>query len=91
MATPTSVKSASGTVIVRVVAVVSQTLTNKTLTSPQINFSSNGVGDLIYRNGSGITDRLAIGSTDQILAVQAQITYSVTRKVYLWTCKSFVS
>jgi len=50
-----------------------QTLTNKTLTSPQINFSSNGVGDLIYRNGSGITDRLAIGSTDQILAVQGGV------------------
>lgn len=48
-----------------------QTLTNKTLTSPQINFGSDANGDLIYRNGSGVTARLPIGSTDQILAVQS--------------------
>lgn len=48
-----------------------QTLTNKTLTSPQINFGSDANGDLIYRNGSGVTTRLAIGTTDQILAVQS--------------------
>lgn len=46
-----------------------QTLTNKTLTSPQINFGSDANGDLIYRNGSGVTARLPIGSTDQILTV----------------------
>jgi len=50
-----------------------ETLTNKTLTSPQINFGSDANGDLIYRNGSGVTARLPIGSTDQILAVQAGV------------------
>lgn len=48
-----------------------ETLTNKTLTAPQINFGSDANGDLPYRNGSGVTSRLAIGSTDQILAVVA--------------------
>ncbi len=46
-----------------------QTLTNKTLTSPQVNFGSDATGDMIYRNGSGVTTRLPIGSTDQILTV----------------------
>ena len=50
-----------------------QTLTNKTLTSPQINFGSDATGDLIYRNGSGVTARLPIGTTDQILAVQSGV------------------
>lgn len=48
-----------------------ETLTNKTLTAPQINIGSDANGDLLYRNGSGVTSRLAIGSTDQILAVQS--------------------
>lgn len=48
-----------------------QTVSGLTLTSPQINFGSDANGDLIYRNGSGVTSRLAIGSTDQILAVQS--------------------
>lgn len=48
-----------------------ETLTNKTLTAPQINFGSDTNGDLIYRNGSGVTTRLPIGTTDQILAVQS--------------------
>ena len=48
-----------------------QTVSGLTLTSPQINFGSDANGDLIYRNGSGVTARLPIGSTDQILAVQA--------------------
>jgi len=48
-----------------------ETLTNKTLTAPQLNFGSDANGDMIYRNGSGVTARLAIGSTDQILAVQS--------------------
>lgn len=50
-----------------------ETLTNKTLTAPQINFGSDATGDLIYRNGSGVTSRLAIGTTDQILSVQAGV------------------
>lgn len=48
-----------------------ETLTNKTLTAPQINFGSDANGDIIIRNGSGVTTRLAIGTTDQILAVQS--------------------
>lgn len=48
-----------------------QTLTNKTLTSPQINFGSDARGDLMYRNGSGVTSRLPIGTNGQILATNA--------------------
>lgn len=48
-----------------------ETLTNKTLTSPQINFGTNATGDIIYRDGSGVTSRLAIGSASQILQVSA--------------------
>lgn len=55
-----------------------ETLINKTLTAPQINFGSDSNGDLIIRNGSGVTSRLAIGSTDQILAVQSGIPTWVT-------------
>lgn len=50
-----------------------QTLTNKTLTSPVVNVGSDVTGDIYYRNGSGAFTRLAIGSTDQILAVQSGI------------------
>lgn len=50
-----------------------ETLTNKTLTAPQINFGSDATGDLIYRTGAGVTARLPIGSTDQILAVQSGV------------------
>lgn len=48
-----------------------QTLTNKTLTAPQINMGSDASGDMIYRNGSGVTTRLALGTTGQILEAQA--------------------
>lgn len=44
-----------------------QTLTNKTLTSPQINFGSDARGDLITRNSGGTTVRLPIGTSGQIL------------------------
>lgn len=48
-----------------------QTLTNKTLTSPQINMSSNATGDMYYRNSGGTTVRLPIGTTGQILNADA--------------------
>lgn len=48
-----------------------QTLTNKTLTSPQINFGSDATGDLFYRNGGGVTARLPIGTSSQILQVSS--------------------
>lgn len=46
-----------------------ETLTNKTLTSPKINVGSDATGDTLYRDSNGNLARLAIGSTDQILTV----------------------
>jgi hypothetical protein len=48
-----------------------QTLTNKTLTSPQINFGSDAAGDMSFRNGSGVTARLPIGTSGQILSASS--------------------
>ena len=50
-----------------------ETLTNKTLTSPQINFGSDAIGDLAYRNGSSTTARLPIGTEAQIMAVSSGV------------------
>ena len=47
-----------------------QTLTNKTLTSPVINVGSDAQGDVYYRNGSGIFTRLAPGTSGQYLQTQ---------------------
>ena len=46
-----------------------QTLTNKTLTSPDINVGSDAEGDLYYRDSSGNLTRLGIGSEDYVLTV----------------------
>lgn len=46
-----------------------ETLTNKTLTSPVLNVGSDATGDIYYRNGSGVLTRLAIGTTGQVLNV----------------------
>jgi len=48
----------------------SETLTNKTLTSPVINVGSDAQGDLYYRNASGIFTRLAPGTSGQVLKTQ---------------------
>ncbi len=48
-----------------------QTLTNKTLTSPQVNFGSDARGDLIVRNSVGGTARFPIGTSGQILTSNA--------------------
>ena len=48
-----------------------QTLTNKILTSPQLNFGSDAAGDLIIRNGSGVTARLPAGTSGQILNIDS--------------------
>lgn len=48
-----------------------QTLTNKTLTAPQINFGSDVRGDLITRDSGGTTTRLPIGTSGQILSVSS--------------------
>lgn len=50
-----------------------QTLTNKTLTSPAINVTSDATGDIYYRNASGLFTRLPIGTTGQILKVVSGI------------------
>lgn len=50
-----------------------ETLTNKTLTSPVINVSSDATGDVYYRNSGGLFTRLGIGSTNQVLTVIAGI------------------
>src|SRR6185369_8048110 len=46
-----------------------QTLTNKTLTSPIINLGLDATGDIYYRNSLGQLVRLGIGSPTQILTV----------------------
>ena len=48
-----------------------QTLTNKTLTAPQINMGSDATGDTYYRTAGGAFARLPIGTTSQILNVDA--------------------
>lgn len=48
-----------------------QTLTNKTLTSPQINFGSDATGDIYYRTSGGVTARLPIGTAGQIIQVSS--------------------
>jgi hypothetical protein len=45
-----------------------QTLTNKTLSSPQINMGSDASGDVYYRNGSTFS-RLARGTNTQVLTI----------------------
>jgi|GEM_PF-7049532 len=50
-----------------------QTLTNKTLTSPKINVTSDATGDIYYRNSGGLFTRLAIGSTNNVLSVSGGI------------------
>lgn len=44
-----------------------QTLTNKTLTSPTVNLGSDATGDMYYRNSGGALTRLPIGTSGQIL------------------------
>lgn len=55
----------------------SQTLTNKTLTSPAINFGSDANGDIITRQ-SGAYARLGIGITGQVLTVAGGLPAWVT-------------
>lgn len=49
----------------------SETLTNKTLTSPVINVGSDTTADIYYRNSGGAFTRLPIGTANQILAVSS--------------------
>lgn len=44
-----------------------ETLTNKTLTSPVINVTSDATGDMYYRNSGGALTRLPAGTDGQII------------------------
>ncbi len=46
-----------------------QTLSNKTLSDPQINMGGDGTGDLYYRTAGGLFNRLPIGTANQLLKV----------------------
>ncbi len=48
-----------------------QTLTNKTLTSPAINMGGDATGDTYYRTAGGAFARLPIGTSGQILQTSA--------------------
>jgi hypothetical protein len=48
-----------------------ETLTNKTLTAPQINMGSDATGDMYYRTSGGAFARLPIGTSGQILQTSA--------------------
>lgn len=49
-----------------------QTLTNKTLTSPVINVGSDATGDIYYRN-AGVLTRLPIGTDNHILKINGTV------------------
>lgn len=57
------------TAVTGVEIAAAQTLTNKTLTAPAIDVGSDATGDIYYRTDGGLFQRLALGSTDQILKV----------------------
>lgn len=48
-----------------------QTLSNKTLTAPQIDMGGDATGDIYYRTSGGSFARLPIGSAGQIIQVSA--------------------
>lgn len=50
-----------------------QTLTNKTLTSPVINVGSDATGDIYYRSAGGVFTRLPAGTNGHVLTLAAGI------------------
>jgi hypothetical protein len=50
-----------------------QTLTNKTLTSPAINVGSDAEGDLYYRTSGGVFTRLPRGTNGQVLSLASGV------------------
>lgn len=48
-----------------------QTLTNKTLTSPVINTGADAAGDVYYRSAGGLFTRLPVGTNGQVLTLAA--------------------
>ena len=63
-------KGASSTLVSLVSA---DTLTNKTLTSPVVNVTSDATGDVYYRNASGLFTRLPAGGTGTVLTIASGI------------------
>lgn len=51
----------------------SETLTNKTLTSPVINVTSDATGDIYYRSAGGLFTRLGLGTNGYILTSNGTI------------------
>jgi hypothetical protein len=51
----------------------SQTFTNKTLTSPVINVTSDAEGDIYYRNSGGAFTRLAKGTDNHVLTMNGNV------------------
>lgn len=49
----------------------SQTLTNKTLTTPVINVGSDATGDMYYRSAGGVFTRIAAGAENTVLTMGA--------------------
>jgi len=63
-----------------------QTLTNKTFTSPIINVTSDATGDLYYRSSGGAFSRLGIGATGQVLTVAGGLpSWSASTGLSNWT------
>ena len=63
-------KGASSTLVSLVSA---DTLTNKILTSPVVNVTSDATGDVYYRNASGLFTRLPAGGTGTVLTIASGI------------------
>ena len=70
-ATATKISSITNSNIVQLTE--TQTLTNKTLTSPNINFGSDAEGDIYYRNALGTLVRLARGTDDHVLTMNGNV------------------
>ena len=66
-------KTASNAQSTLVSEISTQTLTNKTLTSPVVNVTSDATGDVYYRNASGLFTRLAAGGTGTVLTIASGI------------------
>lgn len=62
-----------------------QTLTNKTLTTPVIDVTSDATGDIYYRSVGGLFSRLGIGSTGQVLTVSSGLPSWATAGLVNWT------
>ena len=73
----TIARSSAGVVTIEGAAILtessSNTLTNKTLTTPVINAGSDAEGDIYYRSSGGAFTRLARGSDNQTLMMNGNV------------------